>query len=214
MSVVTYSSFLKEVVPFVPDVPETVALNAIRNACIEFCEKSAYVVRELDAIDVLSGIGNYTLDLPTDTVLGHVREVWFEKSTVQAASEEELRGLFQSDWREKTGTPTFYTMVDACELVLCPEPDANSVGGLKVIVTTIPSRDSVTVDDTLYERWAETIGHGARARLHEQPGQPYSNPQAAQYCWRMFSYGVERATVQRNRGLTRTNMSVRFPRFV
>ena len=43
MTAVSYEVFLPEVMPYVHDVPEIVAVQAIRNACIEFCEETQYL---------------------------------------------------------------------------------------------------------------------------------------------------------------------------
>ena len=48
MSEISYEVFLPEVMPFVRDVPEIVAVQAIRNAVIEFCEETHYMQENLD----------------------------------------------------------------------------------------------------------------------------------------------------------------------
>ena len=57
MTAVSYEVFLPEVMPYVHDVPEIVAVQAIRNACIEFCEKTHYLQEKLYAISGIKGIG-------------------------------------------------------------------------------------------------------------------------------------------------------------
>ena len=62
MTAVSYEVFLPEVMPYVHDVPEIVAVQAIRNACIEFCEETHYLQENLDPITGQENVGEYYLD--------------------------------------------------------------------------------------------------------------------------------------------------------
>ena len=56
MSNVSFNLWFNEVLDDVPGVHQPVAFNAIRNAAIEFCERS-WIYRTIDAFDVVAGQG-------------------------------------------------------------------------------------------------------------------------------------------------------------
>jgi hypothetical protein len=209
-----YEDFLPEVLPYVRDCPEIVAINAIRNSCIEFCDRSLWLLYHHDPVDIIGGESTYELDLPDGTTTARILDAWYNNTPLAPIGEDDLKTMFNMDWREATGDPRFYTHLDPIEVVLAPTPQADADEALSMIMALRPSRDSVDVDDSLFERWVEYISYGARARLHEIPAQPFSDPASAMKSRQMFNHGIGLATIERNRGLTRHVMRVRMPRAV
>lgn len=214
MSTVSYEAFFPEVLPYAHDVPEFVAINAIRNACIEFCEKSDYIIYTHDPITILPKVRNYELDLPTGTVLSRVLAGWVGNLPLTFKSQEDLQRIYPLDWRQMAGRPQYLTQEIPEEVIVCPYCDYKMDQGLKIIVATKPSRASTTVDGLVYERWAEHIAFGARARLYDTPNQPYTDPASAAKYRAYFEAAIGEAKTERNRGLTRNMTRVRPPRFV
>lgn len=209
-----YEEFLPEVLPYVRDCPEAVAVNAIRNACIEFCDKSLWLLYHHDPVSVYAAESTYDLDLPDGTTTARIMDAWYKTRPLAPIGEDDLKVMFSTDWREAEGDPQFYTHLDPSAVVLAPIPQTDEADALAMIVALRPTRDSVDVDDTLYERWAEWIGWGARGRLHDIPAQPFTDGPAAIRARQMFNHGIGLATIERNRGLTRHVMYVRMPRLV
>lgn len=214
MSTTTYESFFPEVLPYVHDVPEFVALNAIRNACIEFCEKSDYLVTTLDPIPLIANISTYDLDLPTGTQLARIISAWVGNLPITFKSAEDLQRIYPLDWRQMGGRPQYLTQENPNEIIVVPFCDYSLPDGIKMIVAVKPTRSSTTIDSLVYERWAEHIGFGARARLYDTPNQPYHDPQQAMKFRTWFESAIGEAKMERNRGLTRNTTRVRPPRFV
>lgn len=211
MTYVSYDSFLPEVLPYVHDCPQPVALNAIRNACIEFCEQSQWLVYEHDPVTYTANVGNYEFDPPTDTTVTRLLEAWGLDIRLIPKSQEELTLMFGTAWREATGSPRYYTQLSQDEIILVPKPDVRAANALKMIVVLKPLRSSSAVDPLLYENYAETIAFGARARLYDTPGQPYSDPKQAVKFRAWFESAIGNAKIERNRGLTRANIVARPP---
>lgn len=209
-----YENFLPEVLPYARDCPEVVAINAVRNACIDFCDQSLWLLYHHDPIDVVAGESTYELDLPDGTTTARILDAWYDSTPLAPIGEDDLKSMFYSDWRDALGEPRFYTHLDPSELVLAPIPQEDADEALAMIVALRPTRDSVEVDDTLYERWAEWIGWGARARLHDIPAQPFTDPAMAMKARQMFQHGIGLAKIERNRGLTRHVAHVKLPRLV
>jgi hypothetical protein len=208
--VIEYKSFLPEVLPYTRECPELAAVNAIRNACIEFCDRSHWLLHHHDAIDVVAGTSTYTLDPPAGTTIARIVDAWFAGHLLAPIGEDNLKTMYFTDWREAEGTPAFYTHLDPNEVILAPIPQQDEVEALTIIAALRPTRASTSVEDSVYERWAEYIGFGARARLHDINGQPYYDPAVAARCRAMFERGMNIAAIERNKGLTRHVAHVQF----
>src|SRR5579859_6202936 len=83
---VPFTAFLPEVVPFVQDVPEFIAVNAVRNACIEFCEKTRYWQSDVTSFQTVVGQPNYNIallaGLTSDQIFVDAMETWSNGSLI------------------------------------------------------------------------------------------------------------------------------------
>ena len=61
---VSYEEFLPRVLQYVPDASEFIAVDAIRQACIEFCERTYIWQYEAPAITVVNGQAQYVIQKP------------------------------------------------------------------------------------------------------------------------------------------------------
>lgn len=215
MSYVSYDKFLPAIVPFCNGVPDELAIDAARNAAIEFCEETHWLQYTPDAVTGIVNIASYQLETPNDTIMARVAEAWYNTFPLTPQTEEQLVAKCGVDWRTLTGGPSYYlSNDDATVIVLVPMPSVTLVNGLTSIVVLRPTRASTTVDGDLYEKWYEVIAAGAKSRLQSTPAQSYTSPTAAARSEAMFRSGIAKARIERNRGLSRTNMVLRPPRFV
>lgn len=212
MQTIEYSSFLPEVLPYVRDCPEFVAINAIRNACIEFCENSLYWREVLPAIVLEEGEALYDLDLPVGTGVAKIISAGLGYKNLTARVEEELREILGEGWRTRPGPVQYYLQDEIEQIRVVMVPDQTYEDDLIVTAALRPTRASTKVGKIVYERFAEVIGFGARARLHDTPGQPYFNETAAKKFRAWFETGYGEAKIDVNRGLSRANLVVRPPR--
>lgn len=212
MSTVAYDAFLPEVLPYVRDCPEFAAVNAIRNACIEFCEMSTYWRQVLDPIAVVVGQNEYDLDVEVGTSVTQIISAKFGELPLVGKSEEQLNQLFNSDWRNQSGGIQYYTQDDHDVLRVVLTPETATTDTIKVTVALRPLRSSTRVSKDIYERFSELIGFGARARLHDTPGQPYTDEQAALKFRQWFRTGCGKATLIANQGRTRGPLTVQMIR--
>lgn len=208
---VTYDQFLTEVTPYVADVPEFIAINAVRSAVIEFCRRSRYYQRDLDPVTGIVNIPNYEIDSPEDTVVVDVVQAWYNGVLLIPKSMDELAKIYRTlDWRTLSGNPAYYTRIIEPELLLVPYPVSTLANALTMRVALAPTRASTAVDSTLYEHHIETIGYGARARLKATQGQPYSDPKGAQFYEQMFRANTTKARISVDKSLTRTSNQIEF----
>jgi hypothetical protein len=212
---VDYSAFLTDVLPYVRDCPEFVAVNAIRNACIEFCEKSTWWRQSLTEITLVAGQGEYDLDVCAGASIATIISAHLGRQPLMFGTEEKMVETIGPDWRTREG-PVHYVVHDGDfnTIRLAHVPDSVPEDTLKLHVALRPIKSSVRVPAELYERWSEVIGFGARARLHDTPGQPYTNTEAAREYRKWFMSGFGDAKIQANRGRSRAPLMVRPPRIV
>lgn len=208
----TYDTFLPEVLPYVPNCAELVAINAIRNAVIEFCTATWYWQHDCYSQAVVATINEYTPDVPDNTKMLGVLDVWFGGRPLYPQNEGTLRRLYgYTDYRTVAGTPRWFYSVNPDNVIFVPCPDVQAAAfPFTARVAVAPLRSSTGCLDNLYERFAETIAQGALARLKATPGQPYSDPAGAGLMERLFKAKLVevRAEVERNK--TRGPIRVRF----
>lgn len=212
---VPFDQFLPEVLPYVPDVPEFVAINAIRNAAIEFCEKTYYLQVDADPITAVANVGNYEIDTPPDTAFIDVVQGWYNNVLLIPKGIDELSRIYRSlDWRQLYGNPAYITRVIQPEIMLVPIPVTTIMNSLTLRIAIAPTRAATTVPSRLYEHYTEVIGIGARARLYGTPGQPYYNAGAAEVSRKRFYYEIANARRKVQNGLGRATNRIEFVGFV
>lgn len=210
-----FDDFLREVTPYVPDVPDFVAVNAIRNAAIEFCEKTHYLQHDMDPFAGQIGVPNYPIDTPPDTTFVDVIQAWYNNVLLIPKSVDELARIYRSvDWRTLQGNPAYITRVIQPEIILVPFPVLTIQGAITMRAAIAPTRDSMTVDSRLYEHYLEVIGLGARARLYDTPNQPYYNANAARDYRQRFNIEVAKAKGKMQKSLGRATTRIEFQGWV
>ena len=215
MTAVSYEVFLPEVMPYVHDVPEIVAVQAIRNACIEFCEETHYLQENLDPITGIVGIGEYDLDAnDSNYKVVEIMQAYYGDQLLIPKAQEELNQIYRtSNWEDLKGNPYYYFRPRAAVMRLVTKPIITEANKLKVKVAIAPKRSSTVVDEELFERFLEYIAHGARARLYNTPNQPYYDPKTAMEYTKRFNDEMAEVRTRVYKGLTRAAARIEFQRF-
>ena len=216
MTAVTYEVFLPEVMPYVHDVPEIVAVQAIRNACIEFCEKTHYLQENLDPITGIKDIGNYDLDAnDSNYKVVEIMQAYYGDQLLIPKAQEELNQIYRtSNWENLSGNPYYYYRPRASEVRLVTKPIITEANKLNIKAAIAPKRSSTTIDDEMFERFLEYISFGARARLYNTPNQPYFDAKTSMEYTKRFYDAIAEVRTRVYKGLTRTAVNVEFQRFV
>lgn len=195
MTTVAYTAFYDEVLPEVPGCLQAVALNAIRNACIEFCQKTDVYLYDHPAINAVISTPTYAFAPPTGTLVSKVLQAFYNGRELIPKTPDELKeiyGVYQSlDWRSRTGTPKYITQDDEQNVRLVPMPDASLAGGIKLRVSLKPTRASTTVVDRIFEEYVEAIKNGALYRLKISKGKPYTDEAGAEQCYAFFNTEID-----------------------
>jgi len=91
------TEFLPEVMQYVPDVPEFVAINSLRNAAIEFCEKTRVLQIDLSPTALIVGKANYLMVVPPDLKFVDLVEAYADDRLLIPKSSEELSRIYRAD---------------------------------------------------------------------------------------------------------------------
>jgi hypothetical protein len=213
----TYSDFLDYVMPDVPGCTTQLAEHEIRNACIEFCEKTLILQVDHDPITIVAGIVDYDLDPPKNTLVTKVMKAWYNSQELTMAAPDDINKaevynrLFSG---ADTGRndPRYILQKDERRVSVFPIPQSKSANGLTLRVALKPSRASTTVDSLIFEDYAEVIGSGAKARLMMSPGKPWSEANLAAAEMSLFKQGINDARSRAVRGHMRSDISVKLRR--
>lgn len=215
MTTVSYEAFLPEVMPYVQDVPEVVAVQAIRNACIQFCEETHYLQENLDPITGQENVGDYDLDAnDSNYKVVEIMQAYYGDQLLIPKAQEELNQIYRtSNWEDLKGNPYYYFRPRASVVRLVTKPIITEQSKLKVKAAIAPKRSSTTVDEEIFERFLEYIAHGARARLYNTPNQPYYDPKTAMEYTKRFNDEMAEVRTRVYKGLTRAAARIEFQRF-
>jgi hypothetical protein len=177
--VTPFTDFLSHVLPLAPSVPEPLAIQALRNATIEFCERTRSW-RRLEEIEV-TGDEYEIVPVPAQTSLFEIEEAWFKLTGAErwgkplkrvAFKEIEPNDLPQEGDTAGTSPPEYITQISSDKLIIVPL----ATGTLRISMFLTPSQTAEDCDDFLFENYARAIADGALASLLLTPGQPYANP--------------------------------------
>lgn len=211
---VSYESFLPEVLPYVRDVSDAAALHAIKNACIEFCQQSQWLRDEPDGITIVPGTAEYALDFPLGYTVAGIVRAGIGLYALKPGAPELMTQLYGDNWKTRSGPVGYYMQDESGYIRLVMVPNTTYEDTLDVILALRPTRASTTIDAEVYERWSETIGFGARARLYDTPGQPYHDEKQAVKFRAWFETKIGEAKIEAQRGRVRGPLYVRPPRLV
>jgi hypothetical protein len=208
----SYEAFLSRVLPEVTGCPEIIAIQAIRDAAIDFCERSHAYQQDLDPITTRKAAGEYDLEPPTGYVVARIMNAWFGPNKLVPAAPDMIR--VPDAYRATPGqsSPKFYFQKTAKTFSVLPVPDVQTNSALTIRAALKPTRSSDSIDDEIFEEYAEIIAHGAKYRLMLMPAKPFSNESAAAIEKALFDAGVNKARLRANTGYVRSNLSVKLRR--
>lgn len=182
----TLDSFLPEVRPWAPGVPDPTAHKALRGAAIEFCERTRLWRYESTTAVLSTDPATSTITTPTGSAVFDIEVALFEGQELTPKATRDLDEIMQG-WRTGdigTGQPTYITQIEQNTLTLVPAPYAD--GDLYLCLRLKPSQAAITLPDFLSD-YSECLGWGALGRILTVPGQSYSNPELAVYYTKRFT---------------------------
>lgn len=214
-----------EILPDIPTLPRPALENAVRNACIDFCERTHLWTQDLDRITVAVDTREYTLTEPSGAEIILIDDVKYKQNgadddqftTLDPISENQKNLQDSGSWKYRdSATPSgYYALPDnPTEILLYNIPNVASTEGLLVKVVLRPSRSCTTVEDFIYKSHFKTIGLGAKADLFARKGQAWRDPNMAASFESKFINACNEAMVLKMTGGTKRETRVRMRAFV
>lgn len=171
-----YTSWLPDIAPHVPGCPNVLIAHEIKRAAQDF-------FRHTRAWQVIESAVAVSADTQTVTVtpadsgqeLVEILSVKYDDNVLTHIAAETLDCRFGDDWEDDTGTPNYYTMLQAGVIRLYPIPSAAATTGIVTRNVVCPSEASTSLPDNIALEYRDAIQMGARARLMMYPNKPWTN---------------------------------------
>ena len=211
-----HTAFLDYVLPHVPGCTNEMALLEIKNTIIDFCEKSLILQTDHDPVSAVSGIMDYDLEPPRDYLVTKIMKAWYKGQELDMESPDEIKtpSVYNqnSGYLVNRGDPRYLLQKDARTFSVYPIPAESVKLSLTLRVALKPTRSATTIDDLIFEEYAETIGHGAISRLALSADKPYSDTKLATARNALYITGLNLARDRAQRGYVRQSKHVKMRR--
>ena len=201
---IAITDFLPRLLPHVTGCSDPMAIQALVDSAISFCEDSLVIRQRLDPQRTRMGGVEFDIDAPTDQAVSRIMKVWVQGREIRAIPSDMV-----NDAMPLMGQPTaFYTLQDSgtTTAMLHPVPDA--VYTLAVEVALRPTRNATRFNDDLFNTWMEHVVTGAMARLMSTQDQPFTNLALGQNAFAKALYMSRRARVEGSYGRVRATVTV------
>ena len=193
----SYSSLVKEVLPYVPLCPDLLVERNLRSAAIEFCERSKAYILDMDPFTTTSGVYEYDFDIPTGTEVHQILYMTYDGQDMDPISPRSLE-LNYPDWRDKSGNPHVYLQKTPTTFWVVPVPS-----GPKEVIASValkPSRTSNSIDTTVSNQYRDAIIYGALYRLLRIPNREWTEIGSAQEYLYQFNLEIQQAELRARGG--------------
>lgn len=210
MTTALFNTLFDEVLIDVPGVSQDVALNAIRNAAIEFCEKTSCWVVNAAPITSIAAQAAYSFVPDVGTEVAGIEQAWYNGVKIEHRSATQLEAevsLPQTtfvagvQWNKQTGTPKYYTMERPDQFILVPYPDTGITSAIEMKLSIKPSRTATVIEKWVIDKHFETLAHGAKYKLFAMHAKPWSSADQSIYHRSEFEKGVTSASSQKSQKL-------------
>jgi len=210
----TWAQFLPYVLEDVKDVPKQFAENAIRDAVIEFCERSFLWIIRSDPSDLLVGESLYGFNTPAGTKMIRINRV--EATATPTAGYCEVVPIAYEEFLRKypnystitSSYPTHYIAQEPGIIMVFPTPTADVIGGIKAEISIAPTRLATACPDFIFEQYAEAIGFGAKSKLMLSTNKPWSNAEAGMLYEQKFRAGISKAEARTRKAKANIGLTV------
>ena len=204
MTTALFSSLYDEVLTEVVGVPQPVALNAIRSAAIEFCERSGVWTATHTPINSVANQAAYPFVPEAGTEVCGIFQAWYNGLKIIHRTSAQLESLVSTHgstfvsgtpWTAQSGIPKYYTQDRPDEIILAPYPIEAIAAVLTMKVILRPTRAATGMEKWVLDKHFETIAHGAKLRLFSMVQKPWSSPEHAGFNNLKFEKGINDASV-------------------
>jgi hypothetical protein len=181
-------TFLPNIKLYAPGVADPTAYFAIRQAAIDFCERTR-AWRFDDEFDITVDDAEGLL-APSGSVVHDIEGVWFEGTKLKPKTPVQLDTLVPN-WRSGAtkvdSTPKYVTQTEPNTIVLVPF----LAGSVKLSLFLKPAQDADELPDFIADQHRETIAWGALGRILLIPNQSFTNVEMGSAFGQMFQQKID-----------------------
>lgn len=193
-----FDALIGSVLIHAPGASDPLAVDALRMAAIQLCEKTS-AWHESFTQNVRTQ--DIELDVPSQSRAVGIERVYINGSLISPIT------AGQADLFAQPGVPDGYYRTEDNVLRLVPAPsDAVS---LSVDVILAPTYTATSIPDDLANRCRKALIYGALAQLLIVPGQAWTNPTLAVAYQQMHEQETSHISVQDSRSRVRSALRVR-----
>ena len=194
-----FDSIIKDVLPYVPNCPDSLIESSLRSACIEFAERSKAYTFDLDAITSIPGVYEYEFDQPSGTDVHQILWMTYDGNDLDPISPRSLE-LNYSDWRSKTSVPQVYLQKTPDAFWVIPIPGSAVANGIQLSVALKPSRTTNNIDTTFSNSYRDGIVYGTLYRLLRIPSKDWTDISASRDYLSLFNQEIVQAELKARGG--------------
>lgn len=167
-------AFLPNILMYAPGCALPTAYNAIRQAAIEFCERTR--LWRFDDEFTVTAQDCDALLAPAGAVVHEIECAWFDGRKLEPASTRWLDD-HREGWRTGalSGLSAYFTQTEPNTVRLVPA----SAGKARLAMWLKPDQDADELPDFMADQYNETIAQGALGRILLIPNQSFTNPEMA-----------------------------------
>jgi hypothetical protein len=194
------SAFSPYVQPDVAGAPLLMVEDAILDGCRRFALDTWLLTSDV-TIPTVAGTQSYTVTAAALTEIIGVKTISIDgASPIEPVPEDTSKRYVQAD-----GDPTCFWFKNSL-LWMYPTPE--SVLSMAVEAIIRPTTAATTVDDKFVE-YREAIAAWAKYTLMSMVGQSWSNPQEAEYFYKIYARRVGEEKMRDNTGRVAADLRVR-----
>ena len=204
MTTKLFNTLFDEVLSELAGVPQPMAINSIRNAAIDFCERSKAWVIDADPISSVANQAIYEFEPDAGTEVTGVLQAYYNGLEILPKTSAQLESLVSVPgttfiagvpWQKQSGVPKYYNIERVDEFILVPYPIEAIALVIVMKIILKPTRTATGMEKWILDKYFMQIAAGAKARLCAMPSKPWSNPTLVSYYSGIFEQGVSAASL-------------------
>jgi hypothetical protein len=200
--------FMPHILPFAPGCAEPTAFYGIRQAAIDFCERTR-LWRYEDEFTVSTDLSEAIM-APYGAVVHEIEQVLFDGQPLEPKTTQWLDQR-QIGWRagSLSGRPNYVTQTAPDTLQVVPA----YAGTVNLSLWLKPSQDCDELPDFMVDQYRETIAHGALGRILITPNQSFTSLDLAAIFAQRFAMKIDSLSTKGSTGQQRAPLRTRASNF-
>lgn len=203
------ADFLPRLLPYLAGCPAPMAVQALLDSAVAFCEGSMAIRHRIDTFTQPAKLGLIDLDLPAQQSVARVLALWADGVKLSPTAVDNAPAP-----SSQSGKPsTYYSQRSGSEFVLILQPTPSAACQVVVDVALRPLYSATQVENDLFELWLPAVVAGAMSRLMAISDQPFTNLSMAMAQSAQADRLTAKARVEGSYGRVRGGFSARMKPF-